>query len=130
MPTKRGASPLTILVLTSNEHGLLAITTPPRHSPLATALRPSITGIVNGLPETHRTCTSVEFVVESIRIYKFYDRLYRCDSDVLQYCLSTSKYCKNVINLFNEYEACVGDVVDTDVIFCKFTDLYRLKCVC
>jgi len=37
---------------------------------------------------------------------------------------------KNVINLFNKYDACVGDVVDTDVIFCKFADLCRLKCVC
>jgi len=36
---------------------------------------------------------------------------------VLQYCLSISKYRKNVINLFNKYDACVGDVVDTDVIF-------------
>jgi len=61
---------------------------------------------------------------------KFYNRLYRCDSDVLQYCMSISKYCKNVINLVNKYDACVGDVVDTDVIFCKFGDLCRLKCVC
>jgi len=36
---------------------------------------------------------------------------------------------KNVINLFNKYDACVGDVIDTDVIFCKFADLCRLKCV-
>ena len=46
------------------------------------------------------------------------------------HCLSISEYRKNVINLFNKYDACVGDVVDTDVIFCKFADLYRLKCVC
>jgi len=32
-------------------------------------------------------------------------------------------------NLFNKYDACVGDVC-TDVIFCKFTDLCRLNCVC
>jgi len=48
---------------------------------------------------------------------KFYNRLYRCDSDVLQYCMSISKHCKNVINLVNKYDGCVGDVVDTDVIF-------------
>ena len=62
---------------------------------------------------------------------KFYHRLYRCDSDVLQYCLFISKYSKNVINLFNKYDACVGDVVDIglDVIFCKFADSCKLKCV-
>ena len=50
-------------------------------------------------------------------------------SDVLQYCLSISKYSKNVINLFNKYDACVGDVVNIDVTFCKFADSCRLKCV-
>jgi len=40
-----------------------------------------------------------------------------------------SKYCKNGINLFNKYDACLGDVIDTDVILCKFADLCRLKCV-
>ena len=29
-------------------------------------------------------------------------------------------HSKNVINLFNKYDACVGDVVNIDVIFCKF----------
>jgi len=50
-------------------------------------------------------------------------------SDVLQYCLSISKYSKNVINLFNKYDACEGDVVNIDVIFCKFADSCRFKCV-
>jgi len=31
--------------------------------------------------------------------------------------------------LFNKYDACVGDVVNIDVIFCKFADSCRLKCV-
>jgi len=48
---------------------------------------------------------------------------------VLQYYLSISKYSKNVINLFNKGDACVGDVVNIDVIFCKFADSCRLKCV-
>jgi len=67
-------------------------------------------------------------MLEKIKL-KFYHRLYRCDSDVLQYCLSISKYSKNVINLLNKYDACVGDVVDVNVIFCKFADSCRLKCV-
>ena len=67
-------------------------------------------------------------ILDKIKL-KFYHRLYRCDSDVLQYCLSISKYSKNVINLFNKYDACVGDVVNIDVIFCKFADSCRLKCV-
>ena len=61
---------------------------------------------------------------------KFYNRLHRCDSDVLQYCLLVSKSCKNVTNLFYKYDACVGDAVCTDVIFCKFADLYRSSYVC
>jgi len=64
---------------------------------------------------------------------QFYHRLFRCDSDVLQYCQSISKYCKNIINLFNKCDACVGDVVGTDVTFCKFADLHVRacsKCVC
>ena len=68
-------------------------------------------------------------IIDEIKL-KFYNRLHRCDSDVLQYCLSISKYCKNVINLFNKYDPLVGDAVNTDVIFCKFVDLCRLKCVC
>ena len=32
--------------------------------------------------------------------------------------------------LFNKYDACVGDAVCTDVIFCKFADLYRSSYVC
>jgi len=50
---------------------------------------------------------------------------------VLQYCLSISRYRKNVINLFNKYDACVSDVIDIrlDVIFCKFADSCRLKSV-
>jgi len=68
-------------------------------------------------------------ILDKIKL-KFYNRLYRCDSDVLQYCPSTSKYRKNVINLFNKYDAYVGDVVDIDVIFCKFAGFCRLKCVC
>ena len=67
-------------------------------------------------------------ILDKIKL-KFYHRLHRCDSAVLQYCLSMSKYCKNVINLFSKYDACVGDVVDIDVIFCKFADSCRLKCV-
>jgi len=62
---------------------------------------------------------------------KFYHWLYTCDSDVLQYCLSISNQntVKNVINFFNKYDACVGDDVDIDVIFGKFADSCRLKCV-
>jgi len=30
---------------------------------------------------------------------------------------------KNVINLFNKYDACVGDVVDTDVILLTYVGL-------
>jgi len=67
-------------------------------------------------------------ILDKIKL-KFYRRLYSCDSDVLQDCLSISKYSKNVINLFNQYDACVGDVVNTDVIFCKFADSCRLNCV-
>ena len=69
-------------------------------------------------------------ILDKIKL-KFCHRIYRCDSDVLQYCLSISKYSKNVLNLFNKYDACVGvgDVVDIDVIFCKFADSCRLKCV-
>ena len=68
-------------------------------------------------------------ILDKIKL-KFYHWLYRCDSDVLQYCLSISKYSKNVTNLFNKYDACLGDVVDIDVIFCKFADsCLRLKCV-
>jgi len=66
-------------------------------------------------------------ILDKIKI-KFYHRLYRCDSDVLQYCLFISKYTKNVINLFNKYDACVGDV-DIHVIFCKFADSRMLKYV-
>ena len=32
-------------------------------------------------------------ILDKIKL-KFYRRLYRCDSDVLQYCLSISKYSK------------------------------------
>ena len=32
-------------------------------------------------------------ILDKIKL-KFYRRLYRCDSDVLQYCLSISKYRK------------------------------------
>jgi len=74
-------------------------------------------------------CLDLTHILDKIKL-KFYSRLYRCDSDVLQYCLSISEYHKNVINLLNKYDACVGDVVDTDVIFCNFADLYRLKSVC
>ena len=51
---------------------------------------------------------------------------------MLQYCLSISKSCKNVTNLFNKYDACVGDAVCTDVIFCKFADglVMFASCVC
>jgi len=70
-------------------------------------------------------CLDLTHILDKIKL-QFYNRLYRCDSDVLQYCLSISKYCKNV----NCKNACVGDVVDTDVTFCKFADLCRLKCVC
>jgi len=42
---------------------------------------------------------------------------------VLQYCLSISKYRKNVV----KYDACVSDVIDIDVIYCKFADSCRLK---
>ena len=28
-----------------------------------------------------------------------------------------------------KYDACVGDVVNIDVIFCKFADSCRFKCV-
>jgi len=34
------------------------------------------------------------------------------------------------MNLFNKYDACVGDAVCTDVIFCDFADLCRPNCVC
>jgi len=67
-------------------------------------------------------------ILDKIKL-KFYSRLYKCDNDVLHYCLFISKCCKNVINLFNKYDACVGDAIDTDVIHCKFADLCRLKCV-
>jgi len=53
---------------------------------------------------------------------------------VIVMCYSTvcpiSKSCKNVTNLFNKYDACVDDAVCTDVIFCKFADLYRSSYVC
>jgi len=39
-------------------------------------------------------------ILDKIKL-KFYNPLHRCDSDVLQYCLSISKYCKNVINLLH-----------------------------
>jgi len=55
MVTQRGADPLTILVFMSKLQGLFAMTTPPRHSPLAVALRPSMIGISNGLPVSRRT---------------------------------------------------------------------------
>jgi len=67
-------------------------------------------------------------ILDNIKL-KFYNCLYKCDNDVLHYCLFISKCCKNVINLFNKYDVCVGDVIDTDVIFCKFADLCRLKYV-
>jgi len=51
-------------------------------------------------------------ILDKIKL-KFYNRLYRCHSDVLQYCLSISKSCKNVTNLFSKYDACVGDAVCT-----------------
>jgi len=54
-------------------------------------------------------------ILDKIKL-KFYNRLYKCDNDVLHYCLFISKYCKNVINLFNKYDAIVGDVIETDVI--------------
>jgi len=75
-------------------------------------------------------CLDLTHILDKIKL-KFYNQLDICDSDVsIQYCLSISKYRKNVVNLFNKYDACVGDVVDTDVIFCKFTDLCRFTCVC
>jgi len=61
-------------------------------------------------------------ILDKIKL-KFYNRLYKCDNDVLHYCLFISKCRKNVIILFIKYDACVGDVIDTDVIFCKFADL-------
>jgi len=68
-------------------------------------------------------------ILDKIKL-KFCNRLDRRDSDVLQYCLLISKSYKNVTNLFNKYDACVGEVVCTDVTFCKFADLYRPNCVC
>ena len=67
-------------------------------------------------------CLDLTHILDKIKL-KFYSRLYRCDSDVLQYCLSISEYHKNVINLLNKYDACVGDVVDTDVISVSYTHL-------
>ena len=58
--TQRGATPLTILVFTSKLQGLLAIVQPPRHSPVAVALRPSMTGIENGLPKRTQNTLSVK----------------------------------------------------------------------
>jgi len=74
-----------------------------------------------------RMCERLDLthILDKIKL-KFYHCLYKCDNDVLHYCLFISK-CgrpKHVINLFNKYDACVGDVIDTDVIFCKFADLY------
>jgi len=67
-------------------------------------------------------------ILDKIKL-NFYNRLYKCDNDVLHYCVLISKCRKNVINLFNKYDVCVGDVIDRDVILCKFADLCRLKCV-